>query len=347
MTVDYENVEPIPIEDQRSDSEKEHDRQLEELDDFFCQIDPSLKLLVWRLQPSWCRGFLEEIYVANAREDINLAYFIKNWGGQLLQLRVRGNKGQIVKSYMIPLYSYPPLVKRQRIVEDDLDKPSKPTETPVQPPQQNPVVVNQGFGMEKILEILPAVMPIWSEYVKSQEARRQADMALMAQLIQAKSGNGIGDIAKIGSVMTQLQQMFRQNNPVDSDGGELGFMTQALDVVKSLMDRSQQPQLPAAIDSHKLIPPKKMSGPNGDLPHKSEKVTPITKTPSISETIANMGASEAAATIITAIGSMPAGKRENAINFIADEYERMYPPEDDDEEENQDLGNTGDQRGRK
>ena len=342
MTVDYENVEPIPIDDQRTESEREHDRQLEELDDFFCQIDPSLKLLVWRLQPSWCRGFLEEIYVANAREDINLQYFIKNWGGQLLQLRVRGHKGQIVKSYMIPLYSYPPLVKRERIVEDDLDKPSKPTEAP-QPPQQNPVVVNQGFGIDRVLEILPAVMPIWSEYVRSQETRRQADMALMAQLIQAKSGNGIGDIAKIGSVMTQLQQMFRQNNPDVGDGaGELGFMTQALDVVKSLMDRSQHNQLPAPDMGHKLIPTKKIGGPNGNLPHKAENVTPITKSPSISETIAKMGPSEAAATIISAIGSMPAEKRDTAINFIADEYEKMYPPEEDD-----DLEVTGEQRGRK
>jgi hypothetical protein len=348
MSGNYEDIEPIEVNDERTPSEREHDRQLEELDEFFCQIDPSLKLLVWRLQPSWCRGFLEEIYVANAREDINLAYFIRNWGGQLLQLRVRGPKGQIVKSYMIPLYSYPPLVKRERIVEDDLDKPAR-SDTPIMPPQSaaTPVVVNQGSGMEKILEILPAVIPLWSEYVKGQEARRQADMALMAQVIQARAGNGIGDITKIGSAMAQLQTIFQKNNADISDGGELGFMTQALDVVKSIMSQPSQPQqLPATGSPHKLAPPKKGKNRiNGPDSQNLAPVTPIatptpSKTVSASEAISQMNAADAAATIISAIGAMPAGKREDAINFIADEYDRMYP-------EDEDLEDKTGERGRK
>jgi hypothetical protein len=240
---------------------------------------------------------------------------------------------------MIPLYSYPPLVKRERIVEDDLDKPAR-SDIPALPPQSaTPVVVNQGSGMEKILEILPAVIPLWSEYVKGQEARRQADMALMAQVIQARAGNGIGDITKIGSAMAQLQTIFQKNNADISDGGELGFMTQALDVVRSIMSQpSQSQQLPATGSPHKLAPPKgKNRGPD------SQNLAPVTpiapsKTVSASEAISQMNASDAAATIISAIGAMPAGKREDAINFIADEYERMYPEDEDVEDKTGERG---------
>lgn len=337
MNRDYEDIEPIEIEDGRSSSDKERDRQLEELDTFFAQVDPSLRLMVYRLQPSWCRGCLEEIYVANAREDINLQYFIKHWGGQLLQIRVRGKKGQIEKSYMIPLYSYPPLVKGERITEDDLEKPEKLPQAPV-PQQSNPVVVNQGSNMEKVFELLPAILPLWSEYVKHQEARRQSDMAMMLQIAKTQSGGGIADITKIGAVMTQLNQMFRQNNPeMMGDGGELGFMTQALDVIKSVMNRPQQTGAPQEITGHRLTGPKGL--PSGQETDRSKdgNVTPInakenhgsgkqrSSEPDYARTIAEMDAHNAAGTIISAFGNMPEDKREQALEYIMDEYQKMHP----------------------
>lgn len=354
MSRDYEDIEPIEIEDVKSSSDKERDRQLEELDTFFAQVDPSLRLMVYRLQPSWCRGCLEEIYVANAREDINLQYFIKHWGGQLLQIRVRGKKGQIEKSYMIPLYSYPPLVKGERITEDDLEKPEKSPEASV-PQQSNPLVVNQGSNMEKVFELLPAIIPLWSEYVKHQEARRQSDMAMMLQIAKTQSGGGIADITKIGAVMTQLNQMFRQNNPeMMGDGGELGFMTQALDVIKSVMNR---PQIgaPQEITAHRLTGPKGL--PNGKETSQDTdgKVTPIiprgkpqipqkqTET-DYAKTIAEMDAHNAAGIIISAFGNMPEDKREQALGYIMDEYQKMHPEMFVEEEEFED---TGEQRGRK
>lgn len=350
MSRDYEDIEPIEIEDQRSSSDKEHDRQLAELDTFFSQIDPSLRLMVLRLQPSWCRGCLEEIYVANAREDINLAYFIKHWGGQLLQIRVRGKKGQIEKSYMVPLYSYPPLVRGKRITEDDLEEPEKTPEVPV-PQQPNPVVVNQSSNMDKIFELLPAVLPLWSEYVKHQEARRQSDMAMMLQIAKTQSSGGITDITKIGAVMTQLNQIFRQNNPeMMGDGGELGFMTQALDVIKSVMNRPQQTGATQEI-GHRLTGPKEL--PNGkDASQDTDgKVTPIISRgkpqnqaePDYARTIADMDAHNAAGTILTAFGTMPEGKRDETLGYIMDEYQKMHPEMFVDE----DFDDTGEQRGRK
>lgn len=333
MSRDYEDIEPIEIEDQRSSSDKEHDRQLAELDTFFSHIDPSLRLMVWRLQPSWCRGCLEEIYVANAREDINLAYFIKHWGGQLLQIRVRGKKGQIEKSYMIPLYSYPPLVRGNRITEDDLENPVKAPEVPV-PQQPNPVVVNQGSNMENIFELIPAILPLWSEYVKLQESRRQSDMAMMLQMMKSQSGGGITDITKIGAVMTQLNQMFRQNNPeMMGDGGELGFMTQALDVIKSVMNRPQQTGAPQEITGHRLTGPKELPDGKDKLQDTDGKVTPIISRgkpqnqaePDYAKTIADMDAHNAAGTIISAFGNMAEDKREQALGYIMDEYQKMHP----------------------
>lgn len=344
MGSDYQDIKPIEIEDQRSASEKEHSRQLEELDTFFTQLDPSLRLMVWRLQPAWCRGCLEEIYVANAREDINLQYFIKHWGGQLLQIRVRGKRGTIEKSYTIPLYSYPPLVKGNRITEEDLEKPAKPVEPPIAQ-QTNPVIMNQSStNMDKIFELIPAIFPLWSEYVKHQESRRREDMAMMIQMMKSQGG-GISDITKIGAVMTQLNQMFRQNNPDMSDSGELGFMTQALDVIKSVMNRPPQSSQVPEITGHRLTGPKGL--PKGNVPKDTDgKVTPIKPTqtePDYAKSIADMDAHNAAGTIISAFGNMPENKREEAIGYIMDEYQKMHPEMFVDD----DLEVTGEQRGRK
>lgn len=327
------------IEDDLSDPEyleenlTEQERQLDELDSFFSGMDPGVVLMVYRLQPTWCKGALEEIHVGNATNEINLRYFIENWGGQLLQIKVRGHRGRWTKGYLIPLYSYPPLVNKRRITKDDLENPapSPLQEKPEVPQQQNPVIVNSNQGIEKLLGALPAIVPMVSEYMRNQELRRQSDMTMMAQLFQAQNqnrGGGIRDITQIGAVMKQLHEMFPQSGGSGDMGGDMDFMSRALDVVKAVVDKPKQP---TGVPHHSLTGPQapKLAGP--PTPNPTNKVTPIKPSADIATSLSSMNPQAAAETIIEAIGRMPPGAREEAMGHFLSEFQEY----DDYEEENE------------
>lgn len=328
MTRDFDDdrIDPEHLEENLTEQE----RQLDELDSFFSGMDPGVVLMVYRLQPTWCKGALEEIHVGNATSEINLGYFIENWGGQLLQIKVRGHRGRWTKGYLIPLYSYPPLVNKIPVTKSDLENPSSPSPSPRQekpevPQQQNPVIVtNQGF--EKLIGALPAIVPMISEYMRNQEIRRQSDMTMMAQLFQAQNqnrGGGIRDIAQIGSVMKQLHEMFPQGGGGDM-GGDMDFMSRALDVVKAVVDKPKQP---TGVPHHSLTGPQapKLAGPPS--PASPAKVTPLKPSTDIATSLSTMNPQAAAETIIEAIGRMPPGAREEAMGHFLSEFQEY-----DDEE---------------
>lgn len=312
--------------DDRTESEIEYDRQMDRLDSFFSNLDPGVTLLIQRIQPSWCKGVLEEITVGD--DEINLDYFIENWGGHLLLVKVRGDRGRMKGNYKIPLFSYPPMVYGKRLKYNDkserfLDESESPTPNPA---QTSPVVVTQNSGIEKIVQILPTVLPLVSEMMKANEARRQADMAMMLQMMKSQSGNGLSDITKVGTVMSQLSEMFRNQSNDVSNSGDMDFMGNALEVIKTVFNKPEA----NTRQEHKLIPPKTSLVPNGP------PITPVTSIKSaapqsVAQTISNMDPKQAADTIIEAMLRMPSGKREEAIgNFITQYQEDMGADSDDD-----------------
>lgn len=324
------------IEDDLSDPQyleenlTEQERQLDELDSFFSGMDPGVVLMVYRLQPTWCKGALEEIHVGNATSEINLGYFIENWGGQLLQIKVRGHRGRWTKGYLIPLYSYPPLVNKRRITKDDLENPapSPRQEKPEVPHQQNPVIVNSNQGFERLIGALPAIVPMISEYMRNQELRRQSDMTMMAQLFQAQNrGGGIRDITQIGAVMKQLHEMFPQGGGGGDMGGDMDFMSRALDVVKAVVDKPKQ----QTATHHSLTGPQapKLAGPPSPA-SSANKVTPLKPSADIATSLSTMNPQAAAETIIEAIGRMPPGAREEAMGHFLSEFQE-YDEEEEEE----------------
>jgi len=302
----------------RTPSEIEYDRQLDRLDTLFSSLSPGVTLLIQRIQPSWCKGVLEEITIGD--DEINLDYFIEQWGGHLLLVKVRGASGRIAGNYKIPLFSYPPMVYGKRLKYNDkserfLDESETPTPNPV---QSSPVVVTQNSSLEKIFQALPAVLPLISEMMRSSEARRQADMAMMMQMFKSQ-GNGLSDITKVGTVMSQLSEMFRhQSGDMGNGGGEMDFMGNALEVIKTVFNNKPDSNIR---QEHKLVAPRVNSPPPSQSIAPPSKVVPIKSSVSIAQSISAMGPKEAADTIIEAILRMEPSKRNEAIgNFIA-QYE--------------------------
>ena len=317
-----EEISQPSLIDDRTPSEIEYDQQMDRLDSLFSSLDPGVTLLIQRLQPSWCKGVLEEITIGD--DEVNLDYFIENWGGHLLLVKIRGSRGRMQGNYKIPLYSYPPMVYGKRLkYNDKSERFTDETEAQAPNTAQSPVVVNQGSSMEKLFQVLPTVLPLVSEMMKANEARRQADMAMMLSMMKSQNGSGLSDITKVGAVMSQLSEMFRNNNPEISNPGEMDFMGNALDVIKTVFSNKQD--VPPQQNHHKLIPPKVGPAPSpGPAVPSSNVVTPINtsntsqNTKNIAQSISMMDAKEAADTIIEAMCRMPSSKRDDAIgNFIA------------------------------
>ena len=332
-----EGQEYIEVPDERTDSEREYDRQIERLDSFFAGVQPGVTLLIERLKPSWCSGLLEEITVTD--EIIDLQYFIENWGGELLSVKVRGKGGKLKGSYKVPLHSYPPLRYGQRI------SPYKKGERFQEEDQENhapapPVVVNppQSAVLEKIVSSLPAILPLVMQWAQQAEERRRADMALFMQMAKTNnSGGGIKDLSNLGAVYTQLAEVFKAHG--DGGGGsELDFIPQALDVLKMVLQPADKaPQKGRLTSSPPVSSPPARKATVTQLPTQgapapsSSSSTPALEVPiDMAGNISSMAPERAAETIIEALGRMEPSKRDAAIGHFLGEFQATMAEEDDD-----------------
>jgi hypothetical protein len=191
------------------------------------------------------------------------------------------------------------------------------------PAPQSPIVVKSDSGMEQIVKILPTIIPLITEYSKANEARRQADMAMMMQIMHAQNNSGLSDITKIGSVMSQLSEMFKRNN----EGGgasDMDFMASALDTIKTVFanktEKKVEPRLIAPVKARPGAPP--VAPPIGPPVKLTSNVTPLkNSTENIAKSISELDPRSISDTIIQAMCRMEPGKRNEAIGHFLAEYE--------------------------
>lgn len=328
MTRDLENDGSGDlIESADVPSEKSED--VDRLDDLLGILQPNTTIVIERLQPTWCCGFLEEVTLS---EQIGLEYFIENWGGHLLSVKVRGKRGRFSNgSYKVPLYTYPPLRwgeplrlhnKNERFKDDD-EKQMAGVAAP-----SAPVVVNPSNPFEKLFSALPTVLPLLLEYWKNQEAKRQNELQMMMQMVRSNSGGGLSDITKVGAVMGQLQQMFQsQGNGGGGGGGELDFLPHALDVLKMVMSPgapapgATAPGAPAsgapAPGAPALRPPKKASPPGTVAQNANVTQLESFRDRDLSDDLSQLDPNDCIDTVLDALDKMPDDKRGATIaNFI-------------------------------
>ena len=329
----------------QNDGDKAHEEQIVRLDNFFSSLQPGVSILIERLKPTWCSGLLEEIQITE--DGIDLDYMIETWGGQLLAVKMRGKGGRLVGgSYKVPLYSYPPLRYGQKLKPYDRGERFMNGEPPT-PVQNSPVVVNQPPGLEKILSAIPAIMPLITSVMERSEARNQQNMQMMMAMLRSNQGSGLADISKIGTVMTQLNDLFKQNSSSGDQMGEIDFMTQAMDVMKMFLDKPKQPQ-PQSIPQARLTGPTSKNTKNargqlsGQSPiqDKPDKITELNPSSSIAAEIAKMSPELISDTLLNSISKMSPEKRDATIaNFIGEfqnfmEEEGLENADDDRFEEN-------------
>lgn len=305
------------IADDRTESEKASDAELDRLDSFFAQLQPGARLLIERVQPSWCAGLLEEVTISS--ESLTLDYFIEMWGGHVLSVKPRGIRGRFSGgSYQIPLHSYPPKVYGEIITKSSVMDRLRGTERTDNQQNPNQIVVNpqtpRSSAFDKFVSALPTMVPVFLKWMEQSAERRQREMLMMMKMMNPVN-NATTDITKVGAALVELQKTFGAGAGGASSGDITDFIPQALGILESVLKKPDQSS-------------PRISGATPALPN----VRPIRKSGNqISGAIASMAPKDAATTIIEALGTMQPEKRQAAISEFMSEFQNTMGREEEDD----------------
>jgi len=117
---DQKKQEPTISEPARERSIEDAEEKLSRLEAMLKEIGAGWQVSIYRLQPSWCKGFLETIDMSDDEEPIDLDYIVKQWGGEKIKVRIKDPRKVYRGSVDIPLHSYPP-----RLYGEELVHPNK------------------------------------------------------------------------------------------------------------------------------------------------------------------------------------------------------------------------------
>jgi len=201
-----------------SSSPDDIDEQLAAIAEFFDGLTTGVSVMISRLDPEWCSGYLEEREIIEGAEPIDINYLIKSWGGKRLRCRVRskrgGNRGQWLRSIDIPLQTWEPLRRGVRIYPRETVDEDENWTTRKPQPKKN------GLGE------LGEMMALMSSMRQNELATLQALGLGRAE----RSGNGDSSLStaiELAKTFAQLQRP--QGGDVDS-GMEL--FGKALDLLR-------------------------------------------------------------------------------------------------------------------
>ena len=218
------------IRQSKPETHDEIDEQLAAIADFFDGLQTGVSVMVTRLEPEWCSGYLEEKEIIEGQEPIDINYLIKTWGGKRLRCRVRskrgGNRGQWLRSIDIPLQTWDPLRRGQRIYPRETAEESETWTT------QRPIVQEQ---KKSGLGDLGELMTLMASMRQSELATLQAlGVGRPAAPPRANGDSQVSVALELAKTFAQLQRP-----PATEEGAGLELFGRALDLLKP------QPPLPA------------------------------------------------------------------------------------------------------
>jgi hypothetical protein len=193
------------------------------------------------------------------------------------------------------------------------------------------VVVNQpaiakSSALEKLVTLLPAMIPAVLKYIEGSAERRNREMLMMMKMMSPQSASGIADITKVGVAMAELQKVFGAGAAASGTGEITDFIPQALNILESvLVKKGTEDQSKSRLTS--------------GAPPAPTNVRAIRGASGIPQSIAAMAPNAAAKTIIDALGAMNPDKRQAAISEFMREFQRdVGNSADVDEEDDFDTG---------
>ncbi|MDD3380011.1 MAG: hypothetical protein PHD68_02185 [Rugosibacter sp.] len=211
------------------------EQDLADLDEYLSGLGPDTKLVISRVEPSWCKGLLEEMDITESTNPVSLNYLVQTWGGHKLRLRFRSSNGRWMRHHDVELFSYIPLVYGRpaiRRLENAHDLPGQ------SPPAPVPAPVPPQDTKKDIMELMMLM-----------QQQRAQDMNALANLMKSTvpAQQPGPDPYQMMAGMLNLVGRAMQLRPPEISGGEndevFGLIRQTLDVLGSSQRQAPPPRL--------------------------------------------------------------------------------------------------------
>ena len=211
-------------------------------------LEPGWKVSVWRIMPTWCKGYLETLS-AQPDQDMDLEYLASEWGGEVLHLKIRDNHGRFRGGSDIDFRSYPPKFHGVPVNRNSVDiayhtggVPGRRSETwdeeqrQLQVPQQMIVQQPQTESQSSLLRELMGVVE------KVQAGNHQMYAPLLSGP-KAISDNPIEQMMQTARAMKEMSELFGQGEQAASGSDETSMFGSIAQIAQMMMSQKQeQPQ---------------------------------------------------------------------------------------------------------
>jgi len=344
---EIEDDEP-PIEDPAW--EPEDSTEQEKLEGILGDVEEGWRIVIYRLQPTWCRGILETIDVHEPDFRLDVNELIKRWGGQRLHVKVKNKKNKIMGGGTISLFSYPPMRFGQPITMDDVNlsslprrawnlqpywDPNNPNQLPPAPPQTQQSTA-PSVDLTKLLEML------------QQGNRTDLDVLLKLLDRQAKAAPPPPPPTDPTGMMAQMMGMFKMFRNMQElfgggamGGGQLGstersdedsIMPMIGELVRGMMGNRQttptEPSRPFLTPPRQAVPAPQIAPPVASRPTRPAD-DDDENLGRIADKLSRLDTDDAVDVVLEAIGNMPKDKRESAMQKFVSEFFGSGDEEDD------------------
>jgi len=320
-------------------------RQAEEMQNLISQVQgPGYTALLWRVSPTWCEGYLEEIEI-DPDSGFDMNYIIRKWGGKKINVKLKDKEGKFRKQATLKLKSFPPRRHGELIDPYDelggyeqnqpssLGKNAKHRQMPVlqpSPPIQPPA--NQ-FDPNKMMEIMVGMVKDMQKQTADPQPAPLLDGARsvpddpFGQLM-----SGLKTFKEMQKVFGTGEQLIAQANPEgENDSNLFGAITQILGMMTNRQQAPQPPPQPAP-PAHVLPPRAPVVRNDLQNPSAPAPVSAPAQAPDLAGAIASLNPAQIGDIIVAAASRMDPEQRENAFAEVATRLAGLEGVEYDDDD---------------
>jgi len=284
------------------------EQDIECLDTFLNGLETGFTLVIYRVEPTWCKGLLEEIQVDASKTPISLQYLINTWGGHKLRLKFRRPDGKWAAHRDLSLYSFDPL-KFGRPFRPNAPNPhiglaDQPIQTEQPAPAPAPPAPAPESDTRKTMELMQMMQQM-----------RAADMSAMAALLNQRPDppDPFQMLQSAFGIVNQLQA-FRAPPPLlPSASGDNDEVLGLVGKLADMFTHSGPNNLPPA----RITPP--IASDNQAIDEVLAKLGPQGAFTALRSAAGKMGTSDQAALMGTLIGSI---EELGGTDLLLDQLER-------------------------
>lgn len=335
--------------EKKDDIENETEGEADRVQSALAGLRPGYSVTVYRVRPSWCKGWLEKVDYVDG-EAIDMEYLVKQWGGEVLRVRITDERGKYVQGGQadVPLYSYPPRF-HGRILEAPHDEPIPYSK---QSPEDRFRQAQAQFLPQAAPNPLDSAASLAALIKQLSESQQKGLTNYIDFLTRTapqpapQSFGGIEQVMQLARAWQQLQGIFgaaqaAQAAPAPITSGD-DFLPYLTDIIKTVLQKDPGRKGPAAPATSAISARSPVVAPRPrpiPMPQPAAPAPAPDKIGDIARTIAALDPEDAADAIAGAFGLMEESRRAIAIpRFMSIVSGEEEGEEDDDEEEDDDDG---------